>query len=311
MGYGGDIHVCISLSLTTTFSSFLCSFLYLRNPTALDAPIICASLSVSFALCSPVSMTHFKCCLQQIRIRLAISFWLCTSFGVLVEFFSLSVIYWVYDTEPNGGRLWHRIKPTTRRSWSYSLSSNCNFALLDFNLKFYDAASYCCFCISCFVFVFCFLFLCFLCTSVSCLICLLPLMCFACFFERRFIGCACSFCFVRAPLPPFPPPPCLHVLFKLYTYHAASQWALSVGLSNEVVNKSFTRSFFCSLLPLFLSLSFLHTLIKWTMRVSLCLSLILPVIGSKFASMFGERQLNGGLCSPYSFISDRQFSVSA
>lgn len=146
-------------------------------------------------------MTHFKCCLQQIRIRLAISFWLCASFGVLVEFFSLSVIYWVYDTEPNGGRLWHRIKPTTRRSWSYSLSSNCNFALLDFNLKFYDAASYCCFCISCFVFVFCFLFLCFLCTSVSCLICLLPLMCFACFFERRFIGCACSFCFVRAPLP--------------------------------------------------------------------------------------------------------------
>lgn len=97
--------------------------------------------------------------------------------------------------------MWHRIKPTTRRSWSYSLSSNCNFALLDFNLKFYDAASYCCFCISCFVFVFCFLFLCFLCTSVSCLICLLPLMCFACFFKRRFIGCACSFCFVRAPLP--------------------------------------------------------------------------------------------------------------
>lgn len=89
MGYGGDIHVCISLSLslTITFSSFLCSFLCLRNPSALDAPTICASLSVSFALCSPVSMTHFKCCLQQIRIRLAISFWLCASFGVLVEFF--------------------------------------------------------------------------------------------------------------------------------------------------------------------------------------------------------------------------------
>lgn len=79
----GEIYV----SLTITFSSFLCSILYPRNPSALDAPIICASLSVSFALCSPVSMTHFKCCLQQIRIRLAISFWLCASFGVLVEFF--------------------------------------------------------------------------------------------------------------------------------------------------------------------------------------------------------------------------------
>lgn len=40
----------------------------------------------------------------------------------------------------------------------YSLaSSNCNFALLDFNLKFYEAAYF----FLVFLFVFCFLFLCF------------------------------------------------------------------------------------------------------------------------------------------------------